>query len=450
MTSKTQSLKASLGLRDALAVVIGSVIGTGIFLKAAVMTQDLQSGFWVIMAWLAAGLLSLLGAMTFAELGTLFPQAGGGYVYVREAFGKLPAFLYGWVSMWIIGPGSVAAYGVAAATFLNAVFPTSTTVAPLLFIGTFTFLNCLAISFGGAIQSILTGLKVLLILGLGLAIFIFTPADQATHFTGFFDGPLRVQGFGAAVLAALWAFDGWDGITRIASEIKSPQRTIPRALGFGLFSVFAIYLLANLAYFYALTPNEIITANSSDFPLALPVATKATLSFLGDRGIQIISIVFVVSALGAMNGSIMTNARVPFAMARDGLFFSFLGQITTRSRVPIMAVLAQGAISCALAISGTFDQLTDYVVFSAWIFYGFSAAALFVFRKRKLNMSTAYHVPFYPWIPAAFLLLTVLLLVNTLITSPVESCIGLGFLIAGIPVYYSFRYFAEHKLFGFK
>ncbi len=433
-----KSLKQSLGLRDALAVVIGSVIGTGIFLKAAVMTQDLHSGFWVIMAWLAAGLLSLLGAMTFAELGTLFPQAGGGYVYAREAFGRLPAFLYGWVSLCIIGPGSVAAYGVAAATFLNGVLPLGplTALTPILFILVFTFLNCLAISFGGAVQSFLTALKIILILGLGLSIFIFTPATAATGFANFFDGSLRLESFGAAVLAALWAFDGWDGITRVASEVKSPQKNIPRALILGLLAVFGIYLLANLAYFWALPASEVASSNSTAFPNALPIATKATFSFLGERGVQIISTIFVISALGAMNGSIMTNARVPFAMARDGLLFSSLGFISSKTHVPLIAILVQGALAIALAISGTFDQLTDYVVFSAWIFYGLSGISLFVFRKKHPDKVRAYHVPGYPFIPAAFVGLTVLLLTNTLLSSPVESAIGLGFMVSGIPIYY--------------
>lgn len=433
-----QQLKPSLGLRDALAVVIGSVIGTGIFLKAAVMTQDLQSGFWVMLAWFAAGLLSLLGAMTFAELGTLFPQAGGGYVYVREAFGRLPAFLYGWVSLWIIGPGSVAAYGVAAATFLNGVLPLGplNALTPVLFILLFTFLNCLAISFGGAVQSFLTGLKIILILGLGLSIFIFTPAQQATGFTDFFNGSLKLSSFGGAVLAALWAFDGWDGITRVASEIKNPQKIIPKALILGLLAVFGIYLLANLAYFWALPASEVANANSSAFPNAFPIATKATFSFLGERGVQIISSIFVISALGAMNGSIMTNARVPFAMARDGLLFSSLGFISSKTRVPLIAILVQGAIALALAISGTFDQLTDYVVFSAWIFYGISGLSLFVFRAKLPNSPRSYNVPGYPFIPAAFILLTVLLLTNTLVRSPMESLIGLGFMVSGIPFYF--------------
>lgn len=439
--AENKTLHRCLGLRDSLAVVVGSVIGTGIFLKAAVMTQDLQSGFWVIMAWLAAGILSLLGAFTFAELGTLFPHAGGGYVYVREAFGKLPAFLYGWVSLWIIGPGSVAAYGVASATFLNGVISLNgfENALPILLITFFTFLNCLQISFGGAVQSLLTALKIFMILGLGLAIFFFTPVEQATNFANFFEGPLRLGGFGAAVLAALWAFDGWDGLPRVASEVKDPQKNIPRGLILGLLIVFLIYLIANLAYFWALPVQEIMTANSSAHPEALPVATKASLSFLGPQGIQVISILFVISALGAMNGSIMTNARVPFAMARDKIFFSGLGYISAKTRVPIMAIIAQGLIACALAASGTFDQLTDYVVFSAWIFYGVSGLSLFVFRKRKISLKNVYKVPGYPWIPGAFIVLTVLLLANTLITSPINSAIGLGFMILGIPFYYLMR-----------
>lgn len=438
MKPNSHSLERSLGLRPALAIVIGSVIGTGIFLKAAVMTQALGSGVWVIVAWLAAGLLSLLGAMTFAELGSLFPQAGGGYVYVREAFGPLPAFLYGWVSFCVIAPGSVAAYGVAAATFFGGVVPGLGSVPlALFFVLLFSLLNCLAVSFGGMLQTILTALKIILILGLSAAIFIFSPLGENSALSTFFVGTPLWGGFGPAIIAALWAFDGWDGLPRVASEVREPQKTIPRGLILGLATVFGIYLVMNLAYFWALPLGEIAQSNSSAFPEALPVATRASLSFLGAGGVQVISCLFVISTLGAMNGSIMTNARVPFAMARDGLLFSKLGHIHAKTKVPVIAVLTQGAIACVLAASGTFDRLTDYVIFSTWIFYGISALSLFVFRRRQ--MQSSYRVPGYPWVPGAFIGLTLLLLVNTLFHNPTDSLIGLGFLLLGIPIFYGSR-----------
>lgn len=436
--STTHSLVRSLGLRDSLAIVAGSMIGTGIFLKTAAMTQAVGSAFWVTMAWLVAGILSVLGAMTYAELGARFPEAGGGYVYVREAYGRLPAFLAGWISCWIIFPGSIAAYGVAAATFVSGIFPVELIGGPnVVSVGLIVFfgaLNCLAVSFGGGVQSFLTGIKVLLIVGLTLGIFLLAPpaSEQAAS-----AAPLApsIGAFGAATLAALWAFDGWEGLSRVAGEIRAAQRNIPLALILGTFAVFALYCSLNLAYFWALPVSEIVSANSTQFPLAPPVAAKAASSFLGASGVQVLSVIFLISTIGAMNGTLMTSARVPFAMARDGLFFRFLSTVSPRTRVPVRAIWAQVAVSIALALSGTFDQLTNYVVFSAWIFYGITGAAVFIFRKRQGPDIAAYKVPGYPWIPAIFVAMAATLVATTLIESPKESLIGVAMILSGIPFY---------------
>lgn len=436
----SESLQRSLGLRDSLAIVIGSMIGTGIFLKAASMTQAVGSAFWVTIAWLIAGVLSVLGAMTYAELGTLFPQAGGGYVFVREAYGRLPAFLAGWISVWIIYPGSIAAYAVGASTFMSGVLPLDQLGGPgvvsaalIIFFGA---LNCLAISFGGAVQSILTGIKILLIAGLTLGIFILAPA--AVNVAEVSNVVPTMGALGIATLAALWAFDGWEGIARVAGEIRNAQRNIPLALILGTLAVFTLYCCLNLAYFWALPVSEIATANSTDFPSAPPVAAKAASSFLGASGLQILSIVFLISTIGAMNGSIMTSARVPFAMARDGLFFRFLSHLSPRTKVPVRAIWAQVTISIILALSGSFDQLTNYVVFSAWIFYGITGAALFVFRKRHVTSQNTFRVPGYPWVPIIFILMAIVLVVNTLIESPKESLVGVVMIFSGLPFYYLF------------
>lgn len=438
MQPDTESLKRTLGLRDGLAIVSGSMIGTGIFLKTASMTQLLGTSLWVTTAWFAAGVLSLLGAVTYAELGAMFPQAGGGYVYIREAYGRMPAFLAGWVSFWILFPGSIAAYAVAASTFLSGVLPIpgNSMIIPIGLIAVFAALNCLAVAFGGFVQSLLTGLKVALIIGLALAVFFLSvPTQAGPEFTF---PQVSIGAFGLATLSALWAFDGWEAVSRIAGEIRDPQKNLPRSLIFGVAAVFGLYALLNAAYFWALPVAEIATANSQAYPDALPVATKASLTFLGARGAQILSAVFVISTLGAMNGCIMTSARIPFAMARDGLFFSFLSKVSARTHVPVRAIWMQSVVAALLAVSGTFDQLTNNVVFSAWIFYGLTGFGVFIFRRTRPDHPRPFKIPGYPFVPALFVLMSIALVINTLIESPFDSLVGVGLILTGLPVYYFF------------
>ena len=437
-----QPLLRTLGLREAAALVIGTVIGTGVFIKTAVMSQQAGSPAWVLAAWAAAGALSLTGALTYAELGALFPQAGGEYVYMKEAYGPLAGFLYGWTRVWIASPGSIAAYSVGAATFLSALTPLGghRDAAAVGLILVFTALNCLSVAFGGKLQAAMTALKVVMIAGLSAALLLFARGATWEHLSspsgaGFHGWRL----FGAAVLSALWAFDGWNNLPMAAGEIREPGHVIPRALGLGMLAVLALYALANLAYFYALPFGEILTSYSTAHRDALPVAAKAAGTAFGPLAVRLLSGAFVFSALGAMNGSILTGARVPYAMARDGLFFKSLGSVNGATRVPVVAVLAQGAWACVLALSGTFDQLTDYVVFASWIFYALCTASLFVFRRRLPLAQRPYLAPGYPWVPALFLACSLLLLANTLASSPRESLIGLGFIAAGAPAYLLFR-----------
>ncbi len=432
------SLVRGLGFRDSFAIVAGSMIGTGIFLKTAVMTQALGSVYGVLLAWLAAGVLSLLGALTYAELGARFPLAGGGYVFMREAYGRLPSFLAGWVSFWIVFPGSIAAYAVASATFLDGAFPLGESKVwfSLSLILVFSGLNCLAITFGGLLQSALTAVKILLIVGLVGSIFFFTPSSAFQSNLILSSSTFSLGAFGFATLSALWAFDGWEAIARVGGEVKNPQRNIPLALVLGILFVFTLYALVNLAYFWALPISEINNSNSSSYPNALPVATKSVLTFLGDQGVQILSAVFLISTLGAMNGSILTSARIPYAMAKDGLFFTYFSQVSPNTKVPVRAIWLQSFIAALLTLSGTFDQLTNYVVFSAWIFYGLTGFTIFVFRKKIPTQEKNFRVPGYPFVPALFILLSVILVFTILIQSPLESVIGLIMILTGIPVYY--------------
>ncbi len=438
-----ESLVRSLSLRDATALVVGTIIGTGVFLKTAVMAQQATTPELVLAAWAAAGILSFMGALCYAELGAMFPRAGGEYVFMRQAWGDLPGFLYGWMRFWIGSPGSIAAYGVGTATFLGGLLPIvgdgQRTLVAIGVVATFTGLNCLTVAFGGRLQSALTALKIIMIFGLTIGIFAAgtgTWANLEAPSTGGWPG---MSAFGACMLAALWAFDGWNNMPMAAGEIKDPGRNVPRALMIGVAFVLGVYALTNLAYFYALPFHEVATSSSTLYPEAPAVAARAAASVFGATGAIFLSAAFVLSAVGAMNGSILTSARVPFAMARDGLFFKKLGEVSHKTRVPVVAVLVQGIWACVLAMSGTFDQLTDYVVFSSWIFYALATAGIIVLRRKMPHADRPYRVPGYPFVPIVFVILSVLLLGNTLYTSPRESGIGLGLILLGVPVYAWFK-----------
>lgn len=464
MANDNSSLVRGLTASDTTLLVIGTVIGTGVFLKSAVMAQEVGSPGLVLAAWVAAGLLSLAGALTYAELGALLPQAGGEYVYLRQAYGDAPAFLYGWTRFSVASTGAIAVLGVGSATFLSAVAPLTTVwlehnytllgqeihwqfgskqilaVGAILF---FSAINCIGIVFGGRVQSVLTLLKVLGIAVIVIGVFSLSGTATWTNLRSSTGGAkvAGVSAFGAAMVAALWAYDGWNAMPMVGGEVRNPGRNIPRALIGGMLAVMAIYCLANLAYFYALPFAQVVTSSSTGHPHALPVATKAAQTFLGDWGGKLISIAFILSALGALNGLILSSARVPFAMARDGLFFSRFSEVNAGSHVPVWSIIIQAVWASVLAVSGSYDQLTDYVIFASWIFYGMTTSAVFVLRRKMPDAPRPYKTLGYPVIPVVFVMVAFWLTINTLVTRPVESATGLILIALGLPVfaYYRFR-----------
>ena len=423
------------------ALVVGTVIGTGIFLKAGIMSQVTGSPQWMLLAWVVAGLLSFAGALVYSEIGSMFPRAGGEYVYIREAYGDLPGFLYGWMRFWVASPGSIAAYAVGGATFLegaNILFlkgmRTPLAVAFIIF---FAGLNCLSVRFGGRVQTFVTALKIAIILALTVGIFILAPGGSFGHITAEPPGG-GWPGFGAfgmALLAALWAYDGWNNMPMVAGEVRDPQKSIPLALIVGVGGVMLIYTLINMAYVYAVPFGELLSANSKLHPDALPVATKAAAGFLGPAGTVLLSGAFFISAIGGLNGSILTSSRIPYAMARERMMPSFMATVSPRTHVPVLSVLIQGGWAALLAASGTFDQLTDYVVFAGWVFYALAAISLIVFRRTHPDLPRGYRVPLYPLLPLLFALTAAGLLVNTLFTAPRESLAGLVIITSGVPVF---------------
>ena len=427
-------LVRALGPWQAASLVVGTIIGTGVFLKTAVMAQVGGSPLWVLLAWGVAGVLSLAGALTYAELGAMFPHAGGEYVYLREGWGRFLGFLYGWTRFWIGTPGSIAAYAVGTATFLGGVLGgIDHDVVALSMILVFTTINCFNVRTGGSVQAVLTGLKVALIAALAIGA-LTTPHGSWSNVAegGGFPG---ASAFGTMVLAALWAYDGWNNLPMAAGEVREPSRNLPRALVGGSLAVFAIYAAVNLGYFHALPFSEVITSSSKVHPDAPPIAAKAASQFLGSTTQALLAVAMAISALSAMNGAMLTGARVPFAVASDGLAPKQLARLSPGGRVPRVAVIIQGMWASVLALSGRFDQLTDAVVFASWLFYALNAGSVLLLRRRLPNHPRPFRVPGFPIVPLLFVVLATLLLANTLATAPRESLFGLGMMALGAAVY---------------
>ncbi|HEV7903587.1 MAG TPA: amino acid permease [Pyrinomonadaceae bacterium] len=464
----TENVKLIRGLTllAAVSIVIGNVIGTGVFLKARVMTCNVGTPGMVVTVWIAAGILSLAGALTYAELAAMMPRAGGEYVFVREAYGQRLGFLYGWMQVFIAKTGSQASLAVAFGIFLNDLtngalnsnfftlnlfgFPIpfgSLQVAALGVIILFTLVNCATVSVSGHIATVLTFVKIALVLGIGLGAFALASGGGFANYGlanagGTCEGVAAsarsgLAGFGAAMLGALWGYDGWNNLTLVAGEVKDPQRNIPRALIAGMLVIITAYVFVNIAYFYALTPTEVasVSAKSS-------VAREVAVRFFPAIAITLIAAGLLFSSIGSLHTSILTGARVPYAMARDRLFFQNLARLSPKTRVPVGALILQGIWACVLALSGSFDTLTDYVIFGSWIFYGLVTASVFIFRRRMPHAERPYRAWGYPVVPILFLLVTAGLLVNTLLTTPTQALIGLSLILLGLPVYW---YWARHN-----
>jgi APA family basic amino acid/polyamine antiporter len=435
-----QSLRRGLGPWASASIVVGTIIGTGVFLKTAGMAQLGGSPAWVLAAWGVAGVLSFVGAMTYAELGGMFPAAGGEYVYLRQGYSPFMGYLYAWNRFWIATPGSIAAYAVGSATFLNTAvsldgFGGIKAVAITLIV-VFTGVNCLNVRSGGQLQTVLTVMKLVMILGLAAGALLVPHAGPSNlGHAGAFPG---WTAFGAMVLAALWAYDGWNNLPMAAGEIRDPQKNLPRATIGGALAVLAIYALVNVGYFHALPFSEVVTSSSDKFPDAPTVAAKVATQFLGGTTQALLAIAMTVSALSAMNGSMLTGARVPYAVAKDGLAPAALARLSAGARVPAVSVLVQGGLSCVLAFSGSFDQLTDAVVFASWLFYGLNAGSVLLLRRRAPDRVRPFRVPGFPVVPIVFMILAVLLLVNTIWTTPGPSALGLAMTALGGVVYWVF------------
>jgi basic amino acid/polyamine antiporter, APA family len=450
-TKTRPELARDLGVSHASAVVVGTIIGSGIFLVPAEMMQAVGSAKLVYLAWLVGGLLSFFGALTYAELGAMKPQAGGEYVYVRDAYGPLGGFLYAWTWFVIAKPASVATIATGLVrilgtfsifSFFNAnaiTVPFAITWGQLVAIAAailISVLNYVGVKKAGEFQLVFTVLKVAIILG--IVAVCFSGAGSATgrgwnNFASTFTGAKGgIAGFMAALVAALWAYDGWNDLNMVAGEVKKPERNIPIALIAGVATVGVLYVLVNAGVQYVLPANVIA---GSPRP-----ASDAVALVMGRMGASIVSAGMAVSMLVTLNGTIMSGARVPFAVARDGYFFSALAEVHPRFHTPSVAIVLQAVLSIALLLlGGNFRQLFSLAIFAEWLFYMISASTIFVFRRREPNAARPYRVLGYPFVPAMFVAVAAVLLYYTFRGEWPNSLYGLLVILAGVPVFGWFR-----------
>ena len=437
-----EKLVRSLTLIPAASVILANIIGTGVFVKARVMTCNVGSPGMVLTVWLVAGLLTLCGALVYAELGAMLPRSGGEFHYIGRAFGRRMGFLYGWTKTIALG-ASAAALSIVFVVFLNdllggALPAIAVQLLPLLIIAFATGMNLLSARSNGFTATVLTGVKIALVLFVGLGAFLLADGNWGNFSLGGAGGTcegvpetakLGIRGFGAAMLGALWGYNGWSVISSVGGEIKNPGRTIPRALIGGTLSVIMLYLFVNAAYFYVLTPFEVASVAE-----ASSVANEAASQFFGPWVAALMSAGLMISAYGTLHTTILTGPRVPFALARAGLLPVALGYVSANG-VPSVAILIVSIWSVVLSVSGTFDILTDMYIFILWVFFGLNGAAVMVLRYRMPDAERPYRVWGYPYVPVVFLMMTLYLLINTLVATPMRAMAGIGLIIIGLPVY---------------
>jgi len=450
-TISRPELSRDLGVSHASAVVVGTIIGSGIFLVPAEMMQAVGSAKLVYLAWLVGGALSFFGALTYAELGAMKPQAGGEYVYVRDGYGPLAGFLYAWTWFVIAKPGSIATVATGLVRILgtfsifsffsvNAIsIPFTVTwgqlvaMAAAIFI---SFLNYIGVKKAGEFQLVFTVLKVAIILGI-IVVCFGAASGGWSHFSGSYSGAKGgIAGFMAALVAALWAYDGWNDLNMVAGEIRRPERNIPIALIAGVATVGVLYVLMNAAVQYVL-PADAIAAS----PRPASDAVAAVFGHIG-AGIlaaKIVSLGMALSMLVTLNGTIMSGARVPFAVARDGYFFRALAEVHPRFHTPSVAIGVQAMLSIALLLlGGSFRQLFSLTIFAEWLFYMIAGSTIFVFRRREPGAVRPYRVLGYPLVPALFVAVAAVLLYYTFRENWPNSWYGVLVILAGVPVFFYF------------
>jgi APA family basic amino acid/polyamine antiporter len=449
-TEVRTELKRELGTWPAMSIVVGTVIGSGIFLVPKTMIQKVGSVEWVFLIWVVGGLLSLAGALSYAELAAALPEAGGEYAFLREAYGPMWGFIYSWTQMWVAKSGSIATLATGFFVYLSNFFAPLDTVfytvplplgpnggplelrwGQLFAIGLIAFLgwlNYFGVKLGGEVQVAVTAVKVALIAVVILAgLFLGHPHTAPSTPVG----PATFTGFIAALVAALWAYDGWNNVSMVSSEIRNPQKNLPFALIGGTLAVIVIYMLANAAYFRMMTPHEVAGADR--------VAADMMRKIWQSPGANAVSIAAMISIFAALNGSILTGSRVPYAAAREGYFFSAIARVNPKYHTPGVSIWALTAWASVLVLTGKYDDLFNLVIFASWILYGMTAAAVIVLRIKRPELNRPYRTLGYPLVPVLFVLGASVLLLTTAHDRPRESLMGIALILLGLPFYFYWR-----------
>jgi APA family basic amino acid/polyamine antiporter len=457
-TEHTQLIRG-LGLIAAISVNVANIIGTGVFLKARVMTCNVGTPGKALMVWIIAGVLSLAGALTYAELLAMMPRAAGEYGILKDAYGRPLGFVYGWSQFLIARTASAAALASGFAIFLNdllhgALDPIYSQytlpgghvlsfgrlqLVALAAIVVTTLINCAAVRVSGGVATVLTGMKLVLLLGIGFGAFFYSGGDWGhlgmANTGGTCEGVAittgGMAGFGAAMLGALWAYDGWNNITFLAGEVKNPGRNLPLALIGGGLVVMALYLLVNINYFHVLSPTEVASV-----PASSSVAAEVVKRLLGAAAVTLMAAAMMTSSFGALHASLLATARIPYALAKDGLIIKSLAHVSPRTHVPVRALIVQMFWACVVALSGSYDTITDYAIFALTLFYILVAGSIFIFRKRMPDAERPYRTWGYPYVPILFMSVSVWLIFQTIRNTPRQSAIGLVLILLGLPVYW--------------
>jgi basic amino acid/polyamine antiporter, APA family len=428
-------LAKDLTLYGLIMVAIGSSIGSGIFVTPSQIASEVPSSGMILAVWILGGLVSLTGALTFSELASLFPRAGGIYVFLKEAYGGLFGFLYGWAYLLIITSGSIAVLSLAFSYYLSFFFPmghTGKIITSIIAIITVTTLNVLRAKFGEIFSNIFTGMKLLGIIIIILAGFFFGSASHS--FAGLdlgFNSTVTISGFGVALVSVLFSYGGWQHASFLASETRNPSRNVPVAMITGALIVIAIYLLTNVSYMLLLPVNKIVES---------PKIAAEAITTVFPSGAMIVAGIITISTLGTIGIYTLSAPRIYYAMADDGLFFRKIADVHPKFQTPVNAIIVQSIWSVILLLFwGTFEDLITYTVSIEWIFFTLAAAGIFIFRKKMKNTSRPYKTLGYPITPLIFITINIWFVLNIMINKPLHAAIGLSFLALGVPFYYFFK-----------
>jgi len=427
--ASTGELPRRLGLLDSSAIVVGTIIGSGIFVVPNLVARSLPSETAILAVWIFTGILSFFGALAYAELGAMMPATGGQYVFLREAYGPLFGFLCGWTYFFVVISAAIAWLAITFATYLGYFVPLTPLLAKtvaVILIAAITLVNYRGVTLGAAVQKAFTLLKVGGLAVLVIAAFL-SPARPASVSAE----AVTLSGFGVAMIACLLSYDGWVALSFVAGEVKDPKRTLPLALALGLGLAIAIYVLANAAYLRVLTVAEIAAA-----PRVGALVAERTMGTLGG---SFVSLTILLSIIGAINGWSMAAPRIYFAQAQDGLFFRRFAAIHPRYQTPHLAILMFGAWSALLATTGTYETLASYAMFAAWVFYGLTAMAVLALRRRQPDRPRPYRMTGYPITLLVFAAVALGFVVNTFVATPGPAAIGTLLILAGIPVYFIWK-----------